>query len=274
MILPMHRIPKSDRFYLSACGSILLLSLIFLFLSGSEKVRLTQTSAIEQGNQIEIGAHLYTLHCRNCHGLKGEGVGQLGPSLADSHFFSDRLTEVGWQTPLKDYIGSTIQYGRMMGTRPMYAGNGTTAVMVPWHQNYGGPLRSDQIHALVSFVLNWESTANGEVQFENLTLPEANPQDPKVIARGEIVFQQKCSKCHTVNSSQQDKKSGPDLSNIAAVAAERLVDTTSASYLHDSILIPDAVIVEGYEGIDEELKCGAVLTVTELNDITAFLLRL
>ncbi len=273
MIQEIYRISKIDQLSVSICGSVLLISLLFLYLTANEQTRLAQASSIERANQIEIGAHLYNLHCRNCHGLKGEGVGQLGPPLGDSHFFSDRLAEVGWQTPLGEYIQSTIQYGRMMGTRPMYAGNGSTAVMVPWHQDYGGPLRSDQINALTSFILNWERTANGEVQLENLSLPEINPQDPQVIARGERAFQQNCTQCHSVDASQQKTKSGPDLSNIATIAGERQPDASPEDYIHESVLIPSMVTVEGYEAIDEELQCGAVLTVRELNDITFFLLR-
>jgi cytochrome c2 len=267
------RLSRLDRLLICFCSSLILLSLLLLYLAVTEKDRLSQAHAITHGNRIEAGAHLYSLHCRNCHGLKGEGVGQLGPALSEGHFFSGRLAEVGWQTSLENYITTTIQYGRMMGTRPMYAGNGSTAVMAPWHQNYGGPLRSDQINALTSFVLNWERTASGEVQLENLILPVANPEDPQVIARGERVFQNKCRECHTVNASEQAKRSGPDLTHIAKVAGERQLNTSPADYLHESILIPGAVIVEGYQDIDKNQQCGAVLTVSELQNITAFLLR-
>jgi hypothetical protein len=31
--------------------------------------------------------------------------------------------------------------------------------MPPWHEEFGGPLRADQVSSLAAFVMNWKATA-------------------------------------------------------------------------------------------------------------------
>ena len=40
------------------------------------------------------GQKLYTTHCQNCHGAKGEGLGKLYPPLTDNKYFRDNRTEL------------------------------------------------------------------------------------------------------------------------------------------------------------------------------------
>jgi mono/diheme cytochrome c family protein len=265
--------PGLDRLLLTVAAAIVLLSLLLLFLAAAEPSRLRQAADAAQGGAIEQGALLYSLHCRSCHGHKGEGVGQLGPALADVSFFTGRLAEVGWQTSLKEYVMSAIEYGRMMGTRPIYAGNGSTAVMAPWHQRYGGPLRSDEVENLTSFILNWERTADGTVQLEPLALPETNFQDPRVIGRGKMVFKQHCGGCHLSDTSGRAESIGPDLSRIAVSGGERKEGMSARDYIRESVLMPAATVVDGYDGIGSDAECGAILTISELDAVSAFLLR-
>ena len=157
--------------HLTTIGAVVLAAFLF-YLLATERSRLSRATAAWEAQKIERGAALYSLHCRLCHGNRGEGVGQLGPPLSNEHFFKKRQTEVGWHSTLETYIVATTAHGRMMGTRPIYAGNGSTAVMSPWAQLYGGPLRADEINLLTAFILNWKSTATGKVQLNELQLPK------------------------------------------------------------------------------------------------------
>ncbi|MCG6930059.1 MAG: c-type cytochrome [Desulfofustis sp.] len=252
--------------------SVLLFALL-TYLAATEPDRLVQAQQLQNGRNIEQGAMLYSLNCRTCHGLRGEGVGQLGPALGDAHFFEERLAEVGWQSTLEEYIIATTEHGRLMGTRPIYAGNGSTAVMSPWHQKFGGPLRSDEIRTIADFILNWEKTAEGSVVLVELELPKSHPQDPAVIRRGAAVFDLHCSRCHRYGNRAAHEIEGPDLTRILSVAGTRRADLEAADYLRESVLIPNAYIVDGYQALAAQNGCGAVLTESELTAVSGFLMH-
>ncbi|MEE4135683.1 MAG: cytochrome c [Desulforhopalus sp.] len=254
------------------CSAVLLAGTLALIVSG-EQERLQRDTAIQAGKVIEQGARLYGLHCRTCHGSRGEGVGQLGPALGDRHFFTARLQEVGWQSTLEEYIVSTTTHGRLMGTRPIYAGNGLNAVMPPWHRSSGGMLRTDEIADLTAFIVNWEATATGKLELAVLALPEQNLQDPRTIARGEQVFGQHCARCHQHHPDTASASVGPNLGNIALAAAGRREGLDALEYIRESILIPAAHRPDGYTAIPEEQECGAVLAESELAAVIAFLSR-
>lgn len=40
------------------------------------------------------GQKLYTSHCQNCHGAKGEGLGKLYPPLTDATFFKNNRAQL------------------------------------------------------------------------------------------------------------------------------------------------------------------------------------
>lgn len=262
-----------DRILITSVCSAVSLLILLLSILYTETSRMATAAAARHGIEIEQGAVLYEVHCRSCHGTRGEGVGQLGPALADEHFFTNRLAEVGRQSTLQEYIVATTAHGRMIGTRPIYAGNGSTAVMPPWDQRYGGPLRRDEIDSLAAFITNWEATAMGRVQLIPLELPAESPDDPRLIADGERVFKESCARCHIYKTITEATASGPDLSSIAVHAASRQAGLTGPEYIRDSILIPDAHSVGEYAKEAETSGCGATLSITELQTVTAFLLQ-
>jgi mono/diheme cytochrome c family protein len=244
---------------------------ILTVVGNNEAVRMTQVAHAQRAQAIEVGADLYQIHCRSCHGAKGEGLGQLGPPLNDKHFFTGRLAEVGWPGTLEEYIVATTSTGRLVATRPLYAGDGVT-VMTAWSDKYGGPLREDQIQAVAEFVLNWEATALGEVELETLTVPKSSMSDPEAIERGRQIFLEKgCADCHTIEGvSRADI--GPALTTIAQVAASRQADLSAEEYIRESFLIPNAYIVEGYETTADEHTCGGILSERQLDELVAYLL--
>ncbi len=263
---------RNTRLILCLLASLLCLVLMVLIMQ--EDARMLAAAAQQEGATSEIGAGLYEQHCRKCHGGRGEGVGQLGPALSDRHFFSGRKSEVGWLDSLDEYIVATTVHGRMMATRPLYAGNGLTAVMPPWLIRHGGPLREDEILSLARFIMNWEATALGKVRLKTLDLPSPDLSDPQTVQAGRQIYTHHCSSCHTLNGERNLQSTGPSLEGIAKTAGSRLAKTTSADYIRQSVLIPDAFLVERFskETGDHE-SCGAVLPEDQLQSVIAFLLQ-
>ena len=112
---------------------------LLAFTFNHEEARLARMEQAQRAQAIEVGAVLYEIHCRSCHGAKGEGAGQLGPPLNNAPFFTSRLAEVAWQTTLEDYVIAATTTGRVVATRPLYAGDGIVAVMSPWSDRLAVP---------------------------------------------------------------------------------------------------------------------------------------
>ncbi len=108
------------------------------------------------GREIEAGADLFGAYCAPCHGPKGEGLPGVAPAVNRKDLTDGRREKsIGWAGSVQGFIKDTISAGRPVQSRPdLY-----TAHMPTWSQEYGGPLRPDQIDSLVSFVMNWKDQA-------------------------------------------------------------------------------------------------------------------
>lgn len=256
------------------------LSTLFLVLTGglllyvglNEDQRMQAFEGYQQAQAIETGAGLFEMNCRGCHGLQGEGIPGLAPPLNDAHFFTQRISEVGWQGNLEDYVIATIAGGRQVSTRPdLYPGAGKPA-MPTWSEQFGGPLRDDQIQALAAFILNWEATALGTAEITPLptpTLSAALSNDP--ILRGQAVYTSSgCAACHAIEGISAGQV-GPALDGIGREADSRVAGQSAREYILQSVLNPSAYLVEGYD--DLMLKnLGDTLSADQLDDLVAFLL--
>jgi mono/diheme cytochrome c family protein len=89
---------------------------------------------------------------------------------------------------------------------------------------------------------------------------------------GKALFEsQGCAQCHNVDTDQT--KVGPSLKGIGSEAAEGEIDGHPAlDYLHQSIVDPGAVIVEGFQNVMPSFKDK--LTEAQIQDIIAYLLTL
>ncbi len=253
---------------------IVISSIVLLYMGFREETKLAESAVVQQAQAIEVGAGLFAANCARCHGQNGEGL--IGPPLNDAYFFTDRIKDVGWGGTLEDYIISTVSSGRPVSTRPdQWPGEGIGYAMPAWSQEYGGPLRPDEIRAIAQFILNWEATALEQESITVLEEPVPVSEDPT--ARGLAVFNaQGCAACHAIQGISSGQV-GPDLTQIGTLAATRVDGMSAEDYIRESILNPDAFIAP--ECPNGECPAGVMppnfgdkLSPEELDDLVAFLL--
>ncbi len=237
---------------------------ILLFVGLGEPNRMAAEEASQLGKSIEEGALLFGEYCKPCHGPQAKGIEGLCPPLNDQYFFTGRLKDVGYPGSLRDYVKSTIAGGRLVSTRPnLYAGS-----MPPWAQDFGGPLRPDQINNLTDFVINFEKTAGQEMGMPTPT-PEAN--DP--VSRGQAIVLGKgtCSACHKIEGTAAAGVLGPELSKIGSIAETRVAGQSAADYIKESIVNPSAFLSPGFADNLMTKTFGQTLTADEINDMVTYL---
>ncbi len=172
-----------------------------------EPSRMERFTNAELGRSIEAGAEIFTNNCATCHGVDGtaqECYDAVGNQIACQGLplnyngllcgdVSQRMADMGWKGTKHDYILTTVAAGR-------------GSIMPTWAEQFGGPLRPDQVQNVTNFVLNYESETLcsqplvtyewPEFAEEFLAGPDVTPPgDP---ARGEELYTVTygCSACH------------------------------------------------------------------------------
>lgn len=97
---------------------------------------------------------------------------------------------------------------------------------------------------------------------------------PGDAAAGEALFtgEAACQACHKVDAGESGI--GPSLIGLATHAADAIPDMTAEAYMLQSIVNPNAHIVEGYSGGLMPPKFGQRLSRQQLADLLAFLTML
>ena len=88
---------------------------------------------------------------------------------------------------------------------------------------------------------------------------------------GKLIFMSiECSGCHTIEGISTGTI-GPELTNIATIAATRKPSFAAADYIMESIEDPGAFVVSGFQPLMPALADG--MTERELEDLVDFLLK-
>ncbi|MEJ2150619.1 MAG: cytochrome c [Chloroflexota bacterium] len=278
-------LPVEQRSLLGTLGFMAVL-LAVAWVAINEPNRMETTGMEFEGRAIQRGATIFQSNCVPCHGARGEGIPGVAPALnAPDLFDGSRLAERGWTGTLEDYVKLTVAAGR-----PAKSADWPNP-MPTWSQDFGGPLRPDQVSDVTQFVLNWglayEAGAEGiptpiatatpeEPAFVpvgtdmNITLPEGDP------ARGEALFEGTepapdglplgCNACHTLDGSALV---GPSLQGVASRVPEGY--DSALTYFHESIVMPGNYKVPGFEGVSMPDNFGQRLDAQSLADLMAFL---
>jgi mono/diheme cytochrome c family protein len=224
---------------------MIILGVIALF----EPARLQETTEAFTGRQVEKGAALFKDSCVECHGTEGKaqdcvtaaGEEKACVGLPLNHIPllcgdpSERMVQMGWTGSKEAFIRQTIAAGR------------PPTLMPTWSQEYGGPMEDYQIDEVVAYVLNWSADPDlcGEgVVVEAVEWPESWEELPEgdASAGEEAYLTNGCNACHGIPDGSVPAAVGPDLSNIANDAVDRVDGMSAEQYIYESILDPNAFI--------------------------------
>jgi mono/diheme cytochrome c family protein len=237
--------------------AVLIALVVVIGLAYAEAPRMAAQAGNWDGRSIEKGAEIFANNCATCHGPNGQGAA--GPALNSKHFFTERLHEVGFGGTLKNYVELTVAAGR-----PSKANTQWGVIMPTWGNRYGGPLRDDQVSYVASYILNWEKTAILQTPEEDpwkpfLDVPSAaggaappateGPRPPQQLFTASRPAGMGCSGCHMIDQAQTDSNRGavaPNLGNLNETAATRVPGESAEEYVHESIVNPNAHVVDGY----------------------------
>jgi mono/diheme cytochrome c family protein len=253
----------------------------------NEPQRMAEFEVSQQSRAIEQGALLFEAQCSRCHGTDGRGIPGLCPPLNDRAFFDQRMAEVNWSGTLEDYIVATASSGRLTSTRAqIYPGQGVPA-MPSFADQYGGPLREDQIRYIAAFVMNWQETAElvpvpelptGPVVGKDITkgLPEGDPA-----AGQELATTLGCIACHVLAPTGPAWMPAADQPGIGTRAATRLEEPgyggsaeTPEQYLFESVVDPNVYVVSGFsEGLMPPTYANT-LTDQDMADLITYMLTI
>jgi mono/diheme cytochrome c family protein len=272
-------------------GSIVLGTLALVGLSGAllyitiTEVDRMQTAQVAYASRaVETGALEFESRCRSCHGPQGKGT-PLAPALNSADLFNGkRLEAAGFSGTVEDFVRGTIAAGRPVPS----AGAEYPQRMPTWSDRFGGPLRDDQVDALVAFVMNWEDRAlaeataapelpPGEAVGTDIArpLPAGDETNGKVLAEGTLG----CAACHTLSTlgpAWAGDAATPGIGTRAAARVDEAAYSGTAvnaeQYLLESIVSPNAHVVPGFETVAMPGNFAARLTPQDAADLIAYML--
>lgn len=248
-----------------------------------EQQRMQDFTRSYDARRIEEGAAVFETNCIRCHGPQGDGVPGLAPALnTTSMFDGTRLKELGFAGALQDFLTATISSGRPVPSE----GTNYPERMPTWSEEYGGPLRVDQIENVVAFIMNWGPRAlaagqptevSGPMMGHDfsVTLPAGDADRGKALTEAGLG----CAACHVVAKVGPPWAGNESMAPLAVRAAERFQQsdytgnaTTEEQYLVESVLLPQAYIVPGYEDVQMPTNFGDRVTVQDMADLLAYML--
>lgn len=273
--------------------AVMLSIAVLLFLGIIEERRMQAQTANWEGRAIEKGAELYANNCYTCHGVDGKGLPSVAPALNSKYFFTQRLADVGWTGSLRDYVELTVAAGRPSKINTQWA-----QIMPTWSHNFGGPLRDDQVENVTLFVLNWEKDAmaqgtpdnpdpwqsfadapskavasDGSAPVAEVPVEAAGPRTPQELFAGASGMG--CSGCHNLDLPQTaDSRGpvGPNMANLPETAGTRVSGEDAETYVHNSIVAPNAFVNEGYMTGIMPQNFTDRMSEEEINALVAWLL--
>ena len=244
---------------LSVVGTLVLMGLVAV----TEPDRMASFERAYAAREIEDGGAIFASRCELCHGPNGQGRPGKGPALNDVALFDGtRGKDIGWAGSVDNFIRTTIAGGR---PRASVKYQEFIERMPTWGEEYGGSLRTDQVDALVAFIMNWQWNYKDPVTGKFTSSGTPAVVDPigtditvKLLegnaANGQKLAEAKgCFACHvTAPTGPAWRAEGdPNGEGIGTRAEKRLgagytgKADSAAQYLLEAIIQPNAYLVPG-----------------------------
>ncbi len=269
-----------------ALGLLALLALIGVMVAVTlgEQNRMAEFSRAYEARAIETGASLFEDNCRPCHGPQGQGIEGVAPAINAADLFDgSRLAKVGFGGTLPDYVRGVIAAGRPVPS----VGTTYPQRMPTWGAAFGGPLRDDQVEALTAFILNWQDRAlgsgvpvpTGPTVGTDITvaLPDGDTAHGKTLSEGPLG----CASCHVLTAVGPKWAAEGAVPGIGTRAEGRFQAsgyagsaTSAEQYLFESIVLPNANVVEGFQPNLMPQNYADRLSAQDAADLIAYMLSL
>jgi mono/diheme cytochrome c family protein len=127
---------STNRWMAWGFAAMVLMVLVFPVYRFYEPSSREEDRAAQAEFLAEQGADIYSVNCASCHGIEGQGG--IGPALNSKQFLESATDE---------QAAAFIAVG-LPGTQ-----------MSAYSLDFGGPLTSEQIEAITTFIRSWEKTA-------------------------------------------------------------------------------------------------------------------
>jgi len=265
--------------------SIVVLVVVLGFIAATEEVRMASFTRSYHSRQIEAGAQLFEDNCRSCHGPQGKGIDSIAPSInAIDMFNGERMKQIGFAGTVENFLRGAIAAGR-----PVPSEGSTYPQRMPtWSMDNGGPMRDDQIDALVAFIMNWEEVALAGTEDQpdvgtpedgvgtdiTIALPAGDPEVGEELVAGSLG----CTACHILTPVGPAWAAEAGIPGIGTNAEIRTTQddytgeaTDAVQYLIEAIVLADAFVVEGYAPGVMPPNYAQRLSIQDLADIIAYL---
>lgn len=127
---------STNRWMTIGAGLLALMALVFPFYRWYEPGHREDTRVAQAASLAQEGASVFTTSCSSCHGVNGEGA--IGPALNSKQFL---------QSATDEQAATLVAVG-VPGSQ-----------MNAYSLDFGGPLTSEQIEAVVAYIRSWEPEA-------------------------------------------------------------------------------------------------------------------
>ncbi len=127
---------STNNFMVAGVVLLGLMALVFPLYRYYEPSARDEARTSQEASLAEEGENLWEFNCASCHGLAGEGA--VGPALNSTQFLQSATDEQG---------------------RTLIAVGVPGSQMSAYSLDYGGPLTSEQIRAVMTYIRSWEPDA-------------------------------------------------------------------------------------------------------------------
>ncbi|MCE7982608.1 MAG: cytochrome c [Caldilinea sp. CFX5] len=295
------------KIFLGVAGAMLSVVLT-IFQFSIEEPRMKAQEDNWNGRSIEKGAELFYNNCANCHGADGKGLPNVAPALHSKYFFTQRIVDVGWAGSLHDFVELTIaggrpsqvgmQWAQIMPTWSSHFGGPLRDDQVQHLTNFVMNWEADSLTQTAEedpfqcFRNVPTKAQEGDKAPDALgiktcladgtaLMPGAPPPTPTpAVATGPRPPQQLftalgCAGCHKLDQDQTADnigQPGPNLRNLPQEAGNMVPGEDATTYVHNSIVNPNAFVLPGYVGGIMPQNFTDQMSAEEIDSLVAWLL--